>query len=331
MDLDSTLGQTAMTTGHQAPGRAPVASPVGPEHGVRVAAIDVGSRNLKAVVGHLHEGRLVTGPILKEKLDLGEEVQRTGGIGPARLDSLRAALTRLRDYCMTQGASTVLAVATRAVRKAANAEQVIALARDVGIDLEVAPSEREGMLAYLAATGGADGLLVSDLGSQSLEIATSRQRRVSTICVPTGYEHAYSTFFEPAVDFTEARRAYTDYLAHRLEPLPNGTTGLVCLATKNAAGFAMCVPKEETIGIPLTKKILTSRRVELARLAPAAYRSLCEATPRIHKTLPGLTLVEYLLDRTGHDAATVSDNELPTGLIVEHLLINGCATSPIVL
>ena len=144
--------------------------------GTVVCAIDLGSRNFKAVVGRVSGGAIVTRLLDKVRLDLGEHLaENRGSVSEAKIAEILDALDALAARGRAEGASKVLAVGTRALREARNAGAVIHAARAAGIEIEVASGEREAELGYLCATGGAPNRLVSDLGSQSLEIAWKKE------------------------------------------------------------------------------------------------------------------------------------------------------------
>ena len=159
----------------------------------RVCALDLGSRNFKAVIGFRNGGSVVSRLLCKHTMHLGKEIADNGGvIGSAKLAEVRDALEALVDVCRQEGASTVLGIATRAVREARNGADVVALAAALGIDVEIADGSREAAVGYLAATGGAANRLVSDFGSRSLEIAWRLAGPLETGYVACGYEDAYT-------------------------------------------------------------------------------------------------------------------------------------------
>ncbi|RLJ19238.1 hypothetical protein DJ031_09435 [bacterium endosymbiont of Escarpia laminata] len=132
-----------------------------------VGAIDMGSKNFKFVFGQKVNGRVTTELIRKEQLEIGKEVTENHGmIGRRKFRQIEDTLSQFVSYCRDRGAQTVLAIATSAIRNARNHQQVIDLAGEIGIAIEVAEGEREGEVGYLAATGGVPNKLVSDSGSK---------------------------------------------------------------------------------------------------------------------------------------------------------------------
>ena len=299
-----------------------VDSPDRPE--TAVCAIDLGSRNFKAVVGRIADGAIVTRNLGKVRVDLGEHLaEHQGSLAKSKIAEILGALDALSARGRAAGASRVLAVGTRALRGARNAEAVVRAAQAAGITVEVASGEREAELAYLCATGGAPNRLVSDLGSQSLEIAWRTGNAIESRCVDPGYVDAYAAWFADASGFGAARAEYDAFLARSIDCLPRGTEQLLCLASNTAASYVLGRPKEEVANRPLTSAALDSAIRSLERLARAPWREHRGSMARAEKILPGLVVLDHLMRRSGHREALVVEAELPVGLIVEHFARSG--------
>lgn len=142
---------------------------------MRLACIDVGSNTTRLLVAEsipsglrdLHNERRFT--------LIGRSMSRDGHIPRAKVAEIAAAVANQAERARRMGAQRVRAVATAAIRRASNAEQ---LARDVeraaGVRLEVLTGEEEARLAYRGAAravGGVGSLAVVDVGGGSTEIA----------------------------------------------------------------------------------------------------------------------------------------------------------------
>ena len=55
-------------------------------------------------------------------------------------------------------------------------------------------------------------------------------------------------------------------------------------------------------------------------LSESQYGDLKSSLPGIDKVLPGVIFLDYVMERSGHREALISENELPVGLIVEFFL-----------
>lgn len=120
-----------------------------------ICALDLGSKNFKFVSGYRVNGCIRTKLLDKITLNLGEEIdQYDGVIRPNRLSEVESVLGTLAQYCRNKGISEFLAIATSAIRNMKNNCEIVALARNAGIELEIADGQREGEIGYLAATHG---------------------------------------------------------------------------------------------------------------------------------------------------------------------------------
>ena len=293
-----------------------------------VCAIDLGSRNFKAVVGRIVDGAVVARPLDKVRMDLGEHLaDNRGFVSEAMIAEILDSLDTLAARGRAEGASEVLAVGTRALREARNVGAVVRAARTVGIEIEVASGEREAELAYLCATGGAPNRLVSDLGSQSLEVAWRTEDAIESRCVEPGYLGAWTAWFAGAPGFARARAEYDAFLARSIDCLPGGTEQLLCLASNTAASYVLVRPKAEVANRPLSHAALDATIRRLEGLAPGSWREHRGSTARAEKVLPGLVVLDHLMRRSGHREAVVVEAELPVGLIVEHFARAGMLRS----
>lgn len=284
-----------------------------------ICALDLGSRNFKAVLGEVRDGEIRTRLLAKETLDLRSEIARHDGvIGEAKLAQVRACLKRLVEAGRREGAHVTVAIGTRAIRNARNGECIVECARELGVELEIVSGEREAVLGYLAATGGAAGRLVSDFGSHSLQLAWERAGRIETACIGSGYEDAYTAFFDGAASFASAAAAFRDHLDEHLPQVPTGTEGLVCLAANTLVCHVTGKSKSEITDRPLDAAVLRDALTRLDRMDDAALRSYMQETARASKILPGMVLLHYLLERSGHAQAQIAQAELPVGLLVEY-------------
>jgi len=214
----------------------------------------------------------------------------------------------------------VLAIATSAIRNAKNHQQVIDLASNIGLSMEVAEGAREGEVGYLAATGGAPNKLVSDSGSKSIQIAWELNGKILSRSIPVGYELAFASFVEHASTLDETIGNFSRFLDGNFKKLPKNTDQFIALAANNITSF---VTQEKRTGHnirTLTRTALNGKVSEIRRFPPAQYHNLKTSLPQAEKILPGLVFLDYLMRRTEHSEALISEAELPVGLIVEHFL-----------
>jgi len=137
------------------------------------AAIDVGSNSIRLVMYRL-EGRAIW-TVFNEKVlaGLGRDLATTGRLSPVGARAAMAALARFQALIEAARPDHVFAVATAAVREAADGEGFVRhVASMTGLRLRVLSGEEEARYAALGVLAGAprSGGLVADLGGGSLEL-----------------------------------------------------------------------------------------------------------------------------------------------------------------
>jgi exopolyphosphatase/guanosine-5'-triphosphate,3'-diphosphate pyrophosphatase len=150
--------------------------------GERLAAIDVGSNTiLLTVAAYDPKSELV---VLEEGEDqprLGAGLSSTGRLSEDAIQRALETLTRMRDTCRRHGVRRLSAVATAAVREAANGAEFVERVRAIEVPLRVISPETEAALSYRSAAyrfPGAERTLVADIGGGSLELIGAANRQV---------------------------------------------------------------------------------------------------------------------------------------------------------
>lgn len=290
----------------------------------KVGAIDMGSRNFKYVFGQKINGIITTELIGKERLEIGKEVTENHGlIGQNKFMQIEEALSQFMRYCSDRGATKVLAIGTSAIRNARNQQQVIDLAREIGLTMEVTDGVREGEVGYLAATGGAPNKLVCDSGSKSIQIAWETNGKILSRSIPVGYELVYESFVEHASTLDETKENFGRFLDSNFKELPENTDQFIALAANTITSFVTGEKRTGHQSRTLTRTSLNGKMSELRELSPSQYNNLKSSLTRVEKTLPGLVFLDYLMERTGHGEALITETELPVGLIVEYFFKRG--------
>jgi len=147
------------------------------------AAIDLGTNTARLLIGSIGAGKIVRQHISRRVTRLGGGFSKENGISKKAADRTVAAM---KDFAATLAefdVTVLRAVATSAVRDAANSE---AFCREVksaaGIDLEVISGELEGRLTLLGVITGLDvvpnTMLVFDVGGGSTEYTIAKGNEV---------------------------------------------------------------------------------------------------------------------------------------------------------
>jgi exopolyphosphatase/guanosine-5'-triphosphate,3'-diphosphate pyrophosphatase len=149
--------------------------------GEPVAIVDIGSNSVR-LVSYEALTRSPT-PTFNEKVlcGLGRGVAANGFLAEDGVSKALAALQRFHMLCKIMGIADIRAVATAAVRDAANGPQFLALAEQAlgaRIDLLTGPREAElSALGVISSIHQPDGI-VGDLGGGSLELIDVKNGRV---------------------------------------------------------------------------------------------------------------------------------------------------------
>jgi len=155
-----------------------------------LGVIDIGSNSVRLVV---YEGAVRSpAPLFNEKVlcGLGRSIGTTGRLGEESKQRALAALVRFRSIARILEVKNVRAIATAAVRDAADGAEFITRAEKAcGTRIEVLSGEKEAQLAAQGVMMGfihADGI-AGDLGGGSLEIIDlSANKLKKAVTLPLG-------------------------------------------------------------------------------------------------------------------------------------------------
>ncbi|NLC70078.1 MAG: Ppx/GppA family phosphatase [Desulfuromonadaceae bacterium] len=153
----------------------------------RLAAIDIGTNSIRCIVIEVDAKkgfRILDDE--KANVRLGEGLTVSGRISPAAWERAQDALLRMRKIAEGWGVDYIEAVATSAVRKAADREEFIAAMNSrTGIDIRVINGREEAELATLSALHHFDmhniryGLI--DIGGGSVEVVIATGSHIEKI------------------------------------------------------------------------------------------------------------------------------------------------------
>ena len=143
----------------------------------RIAAIDIGSNSVRQIVADVTpDGSITVVDEMKEAPRLGADLERTGVLGTVAMERAAVAIGRMAILARQLGATRIEAVATSAVRDAANGAEFVARVRqEAGLELRIIDGAGEARLSWLSALAhfdvGVGRTVVMDIGGGSLELA----------------------------------------------------------------------------------------------------------------------------------------------------------------
>jgi exopolyphosphatase / guanosine-5'-triphosphate,3'-diphosphate pyrophosphatase len=140
---------------------------------MRVGVVDIGTNSTRLLVAEVEGDALTEVERRTTVTRLGEGVEATGRLSDAAIARVSEALAGYRAALDALGAERVVAVATSAMRDAANGPQFRdEIERRFGLDARTISGDEEARLTFLGATAGRDAgaaTLVIDIGGGSTE------------------------------------------------------------------------------------------------------------------------------------------------------------------
>ena len=292
--------------------------------GGRLAAIDVGSNTILLTIAEADPDHGLS--IVEEAEDqprLGAGLGQSGRLQQDAIQRALQTLTRMRDACRRLDVRRTSAVATAAVREAANGGEFVQRVRELDIPLRVISPEAEAALSYRSAAyrfGHEGRMLVADIGGGSLELIGAAGGTVAlTLSLPLG-----------AVRLTELRLSKEQLRNHIQQDLVGAISGDEWRGARvigsggtfaTLASMVIARRAEKRDGIHGT----TIQRDELEQLLKTlAAMSLEERrdmpglrAERADIIVAGLAVVAELVRAVRTDGLTVSGFGLRDGLLLE--------------
>jgi exopolyphosphatase/guanosine-5'-triphosphate,3'-diphosphate pyrophosphatase len=139
--------------------------------------IDIGTNTTRVLVADAEGGRLTEVLQRRAFTRLGKALRAGEAIPPEKIEEIARVVAEQRELAEAVGARPLRAVATAAIRSAANRDAFVDAIREIGgVDVSVLDGEEEARLAFLGATRTLgrtlDGRVgVVDVGGGSTEIA----------------------------------------------------------------------------------------------------------------------------------------------------------------
>jgi exopolyphosphatase/guanosine-5'-triphosphate,3'-diphosphate pyrophosphatase len=150
----------------------------------RLAAIDIGTNSIRCIVVDAdRQGRFLVRDDEKATVRLGEGLDRSGVISPAACCRAMEAVGRMRGLIEGLGVVVVEAVATSAIRIAANGRDLAdALSRELGHGIRVVSGQEEARLVALSGLRAFDmegeRHALIDIGGGSVEILIAAGQQI---------------------------------------------------------------------------------------------------------------------------------------------------------
>ncbi|BDY12200.1 Ppx/GppA phosphatase family protein [Hydrogenimonas cancrithermarum] len=291
-------------------------------------AIDLGSNTFRAV--EMACETLEPVRMYEKIVKTADRLHETGEISDAALERIVSAAEEAKmrlDF-----SQKVVAVTTEAIRKASNADDVIAaIARRTGISFRVISGEEEAKYTLLAVKSRleksgfeSDAFVMVDIGGGSTEIVFYQAGKVSIESFPVGIvtvaqaydsleaiEAALPALMEPMAEHA-ARAKASGYHPKRF--VPTAGTPTTVAAMKLGMDYATYDPKRIN-GARLLREELKTQLCRLLALDEKA-RQMLVGVGREDLIAAGILIFDHLYEILGFDEAVVIDDGLREGVAI---------------
>ena len=284
------------------------------------AAVDIGAYSVHLLVAEVHGHRLEPLADVSEPLRLGETVDARGELGFEAGFRLLETLEAYVAAAARHGATAIALVATDPLRRAGDAEPVIAaVTARTGAEIQVLEHHEEAYLALLGVHAGRPVLretAIVDVGGGSTEILLVGPGRPPV-----------------AAGLALGAARLTRMLVKHDPPTPDEITSLLDEARSILAGAPDGWPVDLIavggtasnllrVGSPLARHVLTVQRIartlELLTAAPAEVISTqFSVKPSRARVLPGgASILLAVAERYGRDRVRVASGGIREGLVL---------------
>lgn len=314
---------------------------------MKLASIDIGSNTLRLLVAGAVPGAGLR-PLLYRRAvtRLGGGFSETRGIAPVAAERTISALEGFVREARGLGAESIRAVATSAVRRAANRESFIEeIRKRTGLDVRVISGDEEAALTLKGVLSEIklprERLLVMDVGGGSTEyIASTGRRAEGQWSLEMGVVRLAEGFLRGDPPERESLAAIEGAILDFLKDLKKlmerdgvspelysclsgaafvGTAGTV--TTLAAIDLEMEEYRREAVnGHVLSKDRVAGLYKDLSGLTLGERKKIKGLEPgREDLIIPGAAITLLTMDAFGFDRMTVSDSGLLEGILIEAL------------
>lgn len=157
---------------------------------MRVAALDLGSNTTLMLIADVVDGRIQDVVVDETTVTkLGQGVHQNRRFHPEALERMRECLTRYAELIRRHRPEKVLGVATSAARDVQNGDELLKMAADLGIPIQIIAGLDEARLTFRGALGDgedSENVAVIDVGGGSTELIYQKNDRIDSVSVDVG-------------------------------------------------------------------------------------------------------------------------------------------------
>jgi exopolyphosphatase/guanosine-5'-triphosphate,3'-diphosphate pyrophosphatase len=289
---------------------------------MRLAAVDIGSNTVHALVADVVRGQLEEVAHYVEMPELGPQVARTGSIGPRAKLAIRA-LRSVVERARSHGFELLLAAATEAVREAKDGPEFAREAGEaIGVPMHIIAAKREAELSFMGVASRhavRREWAMADLGGGSTEIVIARGKEIlRSTSLPIGSGVLASTYLSDPPKPEERARLRKAAL-RELTHAPDGEVERLVATGGTATNLPLVLTKKNPPPVLTTADLLTCEaRLDGGRATEVAAEVDLPAS-RVKAMRAGIEALLLLLDWYGLAVLQISYEGLRHGMLLAYL------------
>jgi exopolyphosphatase / guanosine-5'-triphosphate,3'-diphosphate pyrophosphatase len=313
----------------------------------RLAAIDVGTNSIHMVVVNIQPTIPAFTIIAKEKatVRLGDRDPETGMLTPEAMTRALVALRRCQEIAAQMNAEAIVAVATSAVREAANGRSFLAqVEADLGLTINLIAGQEEARRIYLGVLSGMElqsqPHVVIDIGGGSTElILGDGQDPRSLSSTKVGAVRLSAELIKTDPISNSEFNYLQDYVRGMLERAieeirANLKPGekLRMIGTSGTIETLAMIHAREKLGVVPTPlngyqfsfkdlKEIVNRLRKLSYAERSAVPGMSERRSEI--IVAGAVILQETMAQLGVDSLTICERALREGVVVDWMLTHG--------
>jgi exopolyphosphatase/guanosine-5'-triphosphate,3'-diphosphate pyrophosphatase len=289
----------------------------------RLAVVDLGSNSFRLVVFTWEPGQwFKRTDEIYEAVRIGEGLDAAGVLAPEPMERAVETAELYAHFCRATGIDDVRAVATSAIRDAANRDEFL---RRAALDVQVLSTEEEAYYGYLAAVNSTtltDGVAL-DLGGGSMQLTRVEGRQaVEMRSWPFGAVRMTERFLAKERVKPKHLKALRAHVGEALGDVAwlgeRGQLAGIGGTVRNLAAAAELseqLPSFGVQGFPLRKEVLDELVERFADLTPAERAKVPGIKPeRGDLILAGAMVVQSVMEAGGFDCMEVTEAGLREGV-----------------
>ena len=299
--------------------------------------IDIGSNSVRLILVRLHNGSYKIINDLKESLRLIDGMDADNNIQQSYMDATVKTMHMFKALADSVGADEIFAVATEAIRKAANRQELLQRIQvETGIHVRILSGEEEAHYDYIAIRASlpfTDALIV-DIGGGSTEIIQMiGGEKVNSISLPFGTVNLTKRFSLADTITPQKETAIKFFLFEQLKQVK----WLSQVVPRRLVGIGGTIRNMGEIDKAIRQyPLVTTHFYEMtASSVQSIHQQICTAPLPKRKQIPGISkaradifpgasyILSLLLEITGIEKVVISGCGLREGVLFSQLMLQG--------